>query len=293
MLEVSATALPSPSTTLRWVVDGDSAAVPDRPRRGAGARRHPGFAFASGPGRVDERRAEREVGGVEEAVHRNDREVGVGDVALAVGVGEAHGLGDQVRRRGRARRRHVMAREQAENLQHRDAAGARRAHAANPVTAVDEAGGRALPRRVGGEVVGIEEAGVARRAGDRGGDVARDGALVEDAGAAGGDRTQRVREDRVAQEGSGRLGAAVGVQEIRRRVGEGRQVRHQPRELVQGADLWRSPCLRARSPARTGRATGAGRVRRERVRACAATPARRPTGRRRALRSSPARCRRA
>ena len=91
---------------------------------------------------------------IEQALERHAHEVAVGEVEVAVGEGELGGLEQGLHPvDGRAEPRHVEMLEQAQDLQHRDPAGAGRPHAADLDRAVRAADRLAQHRPVAGEIL--------------------------------------------------------------------------------------------------------------------------------------------
>ena len=131
-------------------------------------------------GRIDQRAPLGEIGRVEQAGDRNGDEIGIGQIAGAVGESEPLGLGDEwaalnVKRRGAE----VERRQQAERLADRDRAGRGRARAADAMIAIWHADRLALLGAVIGEILDRQRAGPARIVLHRLGDVGGDGAFVK------------------------------------------------------------------------------------------------------------------
>ena len=100
--------------------------------------------------RIDQRRALREIGRVEQAAHRHGHERRIAQIFAAVGIGETARLREQMHA---AQRIHLQvlrgkALEHSQDLQDRDAARARRPHRAEFVAAIVAAHRRALARLV-------------------------------------------------------------------------------------------------------------------------------------------------
>ena len=142
---------------------------------------------------ADQRAARLQVRRIEQAFG-NLYEIAVGDVALAVGEGEAGGIADDAPGLGivGTERGDVERLDHAEDLSDRQRAGGGRAHAADLEAAIGRADGRPLLDLVAGEVGEAEPAWIGRMAADRGDDVGCDPAAVESVGAACGDRLQRI-----------------------------------------------------------------------------------------------------
>ncbi len=159
-------------------------AVTERRGRGAGRAARPGA--DERPVRRDQARALRQVRGREQPGDRNVDEVRIGHVAIAIGVGESRGFREVVHRRQRIAHEvgFRQALEDPENLQDRDAAARRRAHAADAVSAECTAHRRSFLRLVAREILHRQvAAAIADRSRDVGGDRAameRRGALLRD-----------------------------------------------------------------------------------------------------------------
>src|SRR6266851_2475574 len=135
---VMASALPARSMIEMWLVEGSSGAALS-PR--SSARLPGGSPGGAGPGMaraIDELRAHLEVVGIEQSADRDGDEIAVGEIAGAVGIGEAPGLGQEMHGSGRGRPvgGEIEMPEQAQHLQQRRGARARRAHAAQAMGAV-------------------------------------------------------------------------------------------------------------------------------------------------------------
>ena len=161
--------------------------------READLRRRAGRDLAHRRRRIDEGTPDGEIAGVEQA-GRHRYEVGIADVAVAVGEGELLGLGNQVHRTRIEGVRRSFAKVEGlhklQDLAHRQPAGRRRAHAADAVAAVDEADRVALLDPVACEVLKRDVALAIRRLAHGLDDSLRDAPLVERAGAALGDAAQ-------------------------------------------------------------------------------------------------------
>ncbi len=105
-----------------------------------------------------------EIRGIEQPGDRHLHEVGIADVLVAVGVGAAHRLGLVVNRRRRTGAALFVAGalEDAEHLEQRDAAGARRRRGDDGVVLVLAGQRRALDRLVALEIGQRDDAAVLR-----------------------------------------------------------------------------------------------------------------------------------
>ena len=177
------------------------------------ARRCAGQGMAQRMIRPHQGGAPGQILGRQQPCHRHRHEVGVGEVALAVGVGEPLGVGDEMRAADRIRRQ-ALRREplqHAQHLQHGDTTGAWRRHAADFPLPVRCAQRFALQRAVVRQIARTQVARVGRVA-YLAGDVARDLALVESVRALRRDGSQRVGERRVLEQrayGLGRVAVPV------------------------------------------------------------------------------------
>src|SRR5271169_4655111 len=88
--------------------------------------------------RIDQTRAGGEIVPVDESCEGHGDEIAVREITVAIGVGKAPGLEEEVQARARHRLQaaKVEALELAEDRQHGRSAGTRRTHAANPIAAV-------------------------------------------------------------------------------------------------------------------------------------------------------------
>ena len=133
---VMETTSPRPSTTTKWLVPY-SGPVPSAPRRCAPGGL-PGSDARHRTCVVDQRGPRAEIAPVQQAGDRHLHEPVVGDVHVAVRVGQPLRLDEAVpaERRLRPGAGQVEVLEDAEDRQHRDAARRRRPHAADQVGAV-------------------------------------------------------------------------------------------------------------------------------------------------------------
>ena len=156
-----ATALPSASTTEKWVVWVDSCAGAGGAAGGGG--RNPAGRCERCRGRWAERldglAPGGGVGGREHLLHGHGGEVGVAEVVGAVHVGAAEGFGDEVDllRRAVAHLAEVVAGEDVEDLQQHDAAGRWRRRGDDVVAAIAAGERLAVFDLVGGEVGGGDQ----------------------------------------------------------------------------------------------------------------------------------------
>ena len=182
-----------------------------RPGRGAGHGGTHGLlqADALGPG--------LQVGGVQQPGHRHADKVRVGNVLGAVGVGQPVGLRDQVNRVDRVgfQAAHIKVIQDAQGLQHRNAAGAGGRHAANAVThAVHRTHRRTHLVRVIAQVVQAQAARAGGVGADFGHDVVGNFTGVKRLGATAGNGPERGRQRRIFQPGPGGFGAAIRLKKI-------------------------------------------------------------------------------
>ena len=115
----------------------------------------------------------------------------------------------------RAPRGEVKALNHAQHLDHTDAAGGGRPHAAHLVCAIGRAQRCALDGAMGGKIGGGDVAGILRSGSDGAHDVVGDLAGIERIRTLGGDGAQDLREGRIDDARTDRLGFAVGVVEER------------------------------------------------------------------------------
>jgi len=68
---------------------------------------------------IDEARALREIARIEQAAHRHRHEIRIAEIAVAIGIGQPPGLGEEMRRRDRARPEpgEIEALQQSQHLQ--------------------------------------------------------------------------------------------------------------------------------------------------------------------------------
>ena len=172
---------------------------------------------------------------------RQGHEIGVGHVLVAVGVGEAFGFADEVYAHhgglaavgvhgGGLVAGQVEIFQRAQGRGHGHATRRGCAHAADPVAAVGGADRVALLGLVIGQVAQL---GQARGDGEAGAaaaghldlldDVLCDRAGVQRVGAAAGQRVQGCRIGGVLDHRAQGLGGAVGIEEVRGRLGIGEQ----------------------------------------------------------------------
>ena len=129
---------------------------------------------------VDQRAALIEIGAVEQARHGRGDEIRIGEIAVAVGEGEALGLDDAMHRFDRHRHlAEIEGLDQPEHLADGDGARGGRRRAANVKAAIEHADGLAQLGAIVGEILGSELARPSRIVLHGGGDVASDWASVE------------------------------------------------------------------------------------------------------------------
>ncbi len=198
----------------------------ERPGRAGGCSRQcPEHAFFG----FHQQRAIAQVTRIDQTGRRNLYEIRVADVVVAVGIGEASRLREQVHRPARIRPylRHVEALERAEDGQHGDAARTGRRHAADAMGAVAAADRFPRQRAIGREVL-LRHVARPRHGGHRGDDVARDVAEVESVGSFVGDAAKHRGEFRVLQPVPHRQRAAVGRDRSRRAPRDGGEAAGRP-----------------------------------------------------------------
>ncbi len=215
MLVVMEKALPESSTTEIWLVPALSR---ERSRPKA-----PCFVFGGEPAAtrakrafgIDQGAALGEIGGIEQSRQRDRDEIGIGEIASAVGKGKPFGLGDEMGGpRAERRRAEVERLDEGERLGHGDAARGGWPHAADPVEAIGDADGLALLGAVGGQIRDGELANAARIVLHRGGDIAGDVAIVKRLGPLACDRREGLGERRIFQPVADRPRSPLGIEEI-------------------------------------------------------------------------------
>ncbi len=223
------TASPRASTIDRCVVAARSslaaapppgAAPPGTPGAARTIERSPISAARAASVRRVEQRAGHRAGRLADALARQRDEVGVGDVAVAVGESQPRRLGEAVHtgcfevavraHQSYSGRRRAPVRE---DLRDCEAARRRRRHPANPISTVVGAQGDALERPIEREVMFAEQPRVAPMRAHRRDDVARHFSGVQRQAALRGDARQGVGQRRVAQPVADRPGAALRVVE--------------------------------------------------------------------------------
>ena len=196
----------------------------------AGGPEYAGLGRAHAAGGADQRRTRLQVALVQHrcrAATGQGHEVGVGDVQVAVGVGQALRLRHQVHAhygglaavgvQGRGLLcAKVKVLQHAQRLRHGQAAGGRRPHAAHLPAAVDAADGFALLGAVVGQIGqgGQARSDAAIGVGDLVDDVLGDGAAVEGGSAALGDGPVGGGQGRALEQAARGLGGAVSIQEV-------------------------------------------------------------------------------
>ncbi len=170
---------------------------------------------------IDQLGAAGEIAPIDQTLDRNLLEIGVGEIAVAIGEGEFARFGNQMDGLERVglQRTQIESFEDRQRLQDRHAARGRRAHAANPVGAIGAAHRLPLDRLVVLQVLLAQRArfaGLARRPDHR----AADTAVVEGLRAAIGDNAERFGQFGIGQPRARRFGIALGIEKIRPRRGE-------------------------------------------------------------------------
>ncbi len=228
-----------------------------------------------------------QIRGVEETRRHRD-EIRIRDILVSIGVGESPCLAHEVHAPEcvGTHGADVERREDAQHLQHRDAAGRGRRHAADTILAIGAAHRVAQLHAIAGEVRERHVARMSRRRVDRGDDVARDLALVERARAAGCDALAASRRAPDSR-GSRRPRAADRSRRRNRRARAAAASFLRRPAAHAAAATPRIPLSRARSRARTGAPTAACRDACARPRARRRRPGRRPIVRRRPRRGIP------
>ncbi len=220
MLVVMEKASPASSTTETWLVPPRScvASVPNAPCLVLGG--DPAATSLCARVRLDQRAALGEIGRVEQARDRNGHEIGIGQIAGAVGESEPLGLGEGVGcAQGEGRGAEVERCQQAERLADRDRARRGRSRAAHAMIAIKRADRLAFLGVIIGEILDCQLARPARIVLHRLGDVGGDGAFVKRLRAVAANDLQRVGERRILQLVTDRPGPALAIEEIGARIG--------------------------------------------------------------------------
>ena len=175
---------------------------------------------------IDEGAALIEIGFVEQAGDRGRHEIRIGEVACAVGEGEALGLDDAMHGLDGERVAAEIERlDQRKHLADGHRAGGRRGGAAHVEAAIKNADRLAQLGAVVRKILRRERARPARIALHGGGDVAGDAALIEGGGTVSGDRLEGGGEGWVVQRVAFRPRAPGRIEEIgARRGGEARRI---------------------------------------------------------------------
>ncbi len=166
--------------------------------------------------RVDQGGALREIGPVKQAGDRHMDRIGIAQILRAVGKRETLGFADEMQftQAIRLQLGGRKALQHPENLQHRDAARARRPHGAHPVHAVGAAHRLPLHRLVGGKIGERHAAAIDGRMLHLLDDRLRDGTGIERLCAAACDCAQGLGKLRILQDLALVQGRAIGMIEV-------------------------------------------------------------------------------